>query len=353
MSANREALIIATGKYDSPELRLLRAPAQDADQLAPVLADSAVGDFNVRPLLLDQPSEVIRRAVERFFSKRVPDDVLLVHISCHGVKDDDGRLFFAASNTELEFLSSTTLEATFLHDQMERCRARSIVLLLDCCYSGAFFKGSKGDRSLHLKEKLAGQGHAVMTASNALEYAWEGNTRSGLGEASIFTAAIIEGLKTGKADRDQDGKVSVSDLHGYVCDRVAEGGKKQTPMLWALAVRDNLYIARNPRPSRGTAPRSILTVLKRRRLTEAGLVELLRQHRSRWTEMAKKSFRYTQEFETPDDRMTPVDAAILVVAHLEVDSLFRTHLVKRRLRQKYWYTWFAELIVDELWDEIQ
>jgi len=30
----------------------------------------------------------------------------------------------------------------------------------------------------------------------------------------------------------------------------------------------------------------------------------------------------------------------------------RTYLAGRKLTQNYWYTWFAELIVDRLWPDL-
>ena len=43
----RSALVIATTSYQDPELRQLRAPARDADDLAAVLGDPDVGGFTV------------------------------------------------------------------------------------------------------------------------------------------------------------------------------------------------------------------------------------------------------------------------------------------------------------------
>src|SRR2546422_4144344 len=108
MQGSRAALIIATGTYKDPELRRLRAPMQDAESLAKVLRDAAIGGFAVRQVI-DQPTYIVARAIEEFFAGRSLNDVLLVHISCHGIKDDDGTLFFAASNTEKKWLASTAV----------------------------------------------------------------------------------------------------------------------------------------------------------------------------------------------------------------------------------------------------
>src|ERR687887_181227 len=96
--ARREALIIAADSYDDPKLRALRAPARDAEELARVLGDPDVGDFQVE-VSLNEPDHVVRRKLSEFFTGRSRDDLLLLHISCHGLKDEDGTLYFANANT--------------------------------------------------------------------------------------------------------------------------------------------------------------------------------------------------------------------------------------------------------------
>jgi hypothetical protein len=271
MEGKRDALIIATGAYEDQAFRRLRAPAQDAAAIDRVLRDPSIGNFRVQQIV-DQPSHLLKRAIEEFFADRSLYDLLLVHLSCHGIKDDSGQLYFAASDTEKRLLGSSALSAAELNTFMERCRARSIVLLLDCCYSGAFLPGSKGDEGVHLKEKFEGRGRAILTATNAIEYAWEGEELSGEGQPSLFTAAIVDGLETGEADRDRDGVVSIDDLYDrdgvvsiddlydHVYERVQTVKPSQTPRKWALGIEKDLYVARNPHP---VAPRSLPSGFKR------------------------------------------------------------------------------------------
>ena len=92
-----------------------------------------------------------------------------------------------------------------------------MVVLLDCCFSGSFPFGSR-PRGLGVDapEQLQGRGHAIITASSAMKYAYEGDRLTGEGQPSIFTAAVVEGLETGKADSTTISSVSVDDLHNYV-----------------------------------------------------------------------------------------------------------------------------------------
>jgi hypothetical protein len=239
------ALIIASFRYEDGDLSQLRAPATDAERLAAVLQDQAIGGFEVKTLL-NQPSHVLNLAIEDFFADRGRDDLLLLYVSSHGVKDDDGRLYFASADTRLKRLGATAVSAAFVNEQMTKSRSRRIVLLLDCCYSGAFPRGmlARGDKRIDIKERFDGSGRAVLTASSAMEYSFEGDTLSGVGQPSMFTSALVEGLESGNADLDLDGRVSVDELYDYVFDKVRDKTPNQTPGKWITDVQGKLYIAK-------------------------------------------------------------------------------------------------------------
>ncbi|MFG2860364.1 DNA translocase FtsK [Streptomyces sioyaensis] len=262
MPGSRNALLIATGEYENSALKKLRSPARDAAGLAEVLQDPYVGAFNVTQVI-DRPQHEVNRILETFFLDRSRDDLLLLHFSCHGIKDDSGRLYFAAKDTDRKLLASTAISAAFVHDQMRRCRAKSIVVLLDCCYSGAFLPGTKGETAVHAWEELAGYGRAILTATNRTEYAWEGDHLTEMvPEPSRFTGAIIDGLRTGDADRDQDGIVSVQELYDHVYERILAAGVKQRPQIWAeLEYRVAIARATKDRPRRPAEPSPPTTAL--------------------------------------------------------------------------------------------
>src|SRR5215208_4764792 len=178
--AGRYALIVANGAYRDPKLDRLRTPTTDAERLAGVLRDPAVGDVAV-DLSVDEPEHVLRRKSAAFFAGRERDDLLLLHFSCHGLKDDSGQLYFAATDTEVEQLDATAVSAQFVSRQMTRSRSRKVVALLDCCYSGAIARGLRfraGDE-IHLDDHLGGHGRVILTASSAMEYAFEGDDLTG------------------------------------------------------------------------------------------------------------------------------------------------------------------------------
>jgi hypothetical protein len=245
---SRLALVVATATYDDDGLRRLRAPARDAADLAQVLAKPDIGGFTVTTVI-DQPAQQIRLAVEDFLADRGTQDLLLVYLSCHGLVDDYRRLYFAATDTRKDRLGSTGVESAWVLDQLEHCRARRQVLILDSCFSGAFAHGAKGEADLGLRDRFLGhgRGRVVLTASTATEYSFEGEPAGAAAPpGSVFTAALVQGLRTGAADTDHDGYVSVDDAYAYVFDQVQAAGAAQTPQCWLYGAEGQILLARNP-----------------------------------------------------------------------------------------------------------
>ncbi|WP_410649884.1 caspase, EACC1-associated type [Amycolatopsis sp. cmx-4-54] len=253
MTGERRALIIANGEYDNPGLSALRSPAADAEALAEVLADRAISEFDVQ-VVRDETAHVIAGRVEDLFADSAPDDVLLVHFSCHGLKSESGELFFAARNTRPERLASSAVPADFVQRCMRMSRSRSIVLLLDCCYGGAFGQGvavrATGEANVldaFPVGGFGGRGRAVITASNSIEYAFEGDQLADdHARPSVFTSALVDGLRTGEADRDEDGWVALGELYDYLFDSVRERNPNQTPSR-DIEMQGELYLARSRR----------------------------------------------------------------------------------------------------------
>ncbi len=126
-------------------------------------------------------------------------------------------------------------------------RARRQILVLDCCHSGAFANGAKGANALALHERFGGRGKVVLTASGATEYSFEGADVIGTGVRSVFTHAVVDGLRSGDADRDKDGLVTVTDLYQHVYDAVRVAEPRQTPKLWTYGAEGDLLVAHSRR----------------------------------------------------------------------------------------------------------
>ncbi len=246
------ALIIGNSEYQDASLARLLTPSADVNALAEVLRAPDIGAFDEVTTLVNDFATTIRRAIARFFALKAPDDLLLLYFSGHGILDDHGKLHLAVKDTERELVSGTAIPAAFITEEMDRSMSRRQVLMLDCCHSGAFARGAKGAAGASVGTATAfqgtGYGRIVLTATDATQYAWEGERVIGQAENSVFTHYMIEGIRTGAADTDGDGKITVDELYDYVYAQVVNQTPKQTPGKWSYKQQGEIVIAKNPKP---------------------------------------------------------------------------------------------------------
>ncbi len=233
----RFALILGCFEYDDAELRSLSGPPRDAESLAHVLRNPKIGGFDDVKILLNKPHAEIVDTLVAFFDDRKKEELLLLYFSGHGIKDEDGNLFLAARNTRRKTLIASGIDSALVKRLMNRSNSRRQVLVLDCCYSGAFpeqmtAKSARGD-PVGSNDYFQGKGRVVLTASDAMQYAFEGESVKGEGVRSLFTHTLVEGLETGKADLNKDGFVDVAELYQYVHDRLTADSPNQRPQMFA------------------------------------------------------------------------------------------------------------------------
>jgi uncharacterized caspase-like protein len=139
--------------------------------------------------------------------------------------------------------------AEFVTNSMNNSRSQRQLLILDCCNSGAFAHGSKSavgvGKSMGIATAFEGSGFGriVLTATDATQYAWEGDKVIGNTQKSVFTHFLIEGLK-GDADLDGDGRIDVDELYDYTYEQVVRRTPKQTPGKWSYRQQGDIIPAR-------------------------------------------------------------------------------------------------------------
>ena len=244
------ALVIANTDYQDASFAKLTAPGKDAEEFAHVLRDPELAAFEDVQVLLNEGESKIRRFIARFFAERKRDDLLLLYFSGHGVRNEQGQLFLAANDTEISILEATGIPAEFVTYAMNNSRSQRQLLILDCCNSGAFAHGSKSASAVGKSMGIAtafegsGFGRVVLTATDATQYAWEGDKVIGDTQKSVFTHFLIEGLK-GDADRDGDGRIDVDELYDYAYDQVVHRTPKQTPGKWSYKQQGDIVLREN------------------------------------------------------------------------------------------------------------
>jgi formylglycine-generating enzyme required for sulfatase activity/uncharacterized caspase-like protein len=252
--ASKIALVIANTEYQDVSFAKLTAPGKDAEEFARVLRDPELAAFDDVQVLLNESEGKTRRTVARFFANHKRDDLLLLYFSGHGIRNGQGQLFLAASDTEINLLEATSIPAEFVTYAMNNSRSQRQLLILDCCNSGAFAYGSKSaavvGKSMGIASAFEGSGfgRVVLTATDATQYAWEGDKLIGDTQNSVFTHFLIEGMK-GEADRNGDGRIDVDELYEYAYEQVVCRTPKQTPGKWSYKQQGDIVLRENLKPS--------------------------------------------------------------------------------------------------------
>ena len=246
----RLALIIGNSTYLDGTFSRLKTPDADVGALGEVLLDPELGGFEDVDVLVNMSSHIIRRAIASFFSKKTREDLLVLYFSGHGVLDDQGLLYLAVRDTDSKLLRGTAISASYITDEMNNNLSQRQVLILDCCHSGAFARGMKGQPGASVGTASAfegtGYGRVVLTASDATQYAWEGEQVVGDAENSLFTHYMLQGITEGEADLNGDGQITIDELYDYIYERVVRQTPKQTPGKWSYKERGEIIVSRVP-----------------------------------------------------------------------------------------------------------
>jgi formylglycine-generating enzyme required for sulfatase activity len=244
------ALLVGISDYEEG-LEALPSAVKDVAALQQVLVNPDMGGFAAADVtvLTNPHRQAMADAIHDLFANRKKDDLVLLYFSGHGILDEANEFYFSTRITRKDqgkLKPTTALPANDIRGWMEASRSQRKVIILDSCFSGAFAKGvkAKDSGSVNPEQFLGGQGTAILTASTSTQYAL---TQDGF-DLSIYTHYLVEGIRTGGADRDNDGTISVEELHNYAKEKVMAAAPAMTPEFYPF--RDGghrIVLAKSPK----------------------------------------------------------------------------------------------------------
>jgi hypothetical protein len=201
------ALLIGNWEYDQndPRLQPLRGPRHNLTKLTEALSDPNFGllagaeeQIQVRTNLR---ATEISTALRRFVTESGTDDHLIIYYTGHGIFLRDtselGLCGVDARDEDVEDLSfRTSLLKTWMGNR--QARARSQILVLDCCYAGAFIGGQMGGTDIAAEdlEQSLGSGIGVLSAGPR-----EPVPDAPEDEPTPFTKALVDVMLDASLDR--------------------------------------------------------------------------------------------------------------------------------------------------------
>jgi len=274
----KKALLIGVSQYEAGLPSLVAAP-KDVAAMLRVLESPDLGAFDDVKTLIDPDLEAMQTAIDLLFQSCEKGDLGLLYFSGHGITDDSDRLYLATRRTSKDTFRSTAVSASFIHGIMrDRSYQRQHVLILDCCYSGAFAEGWLAKSvDINLKPQLEVEGSVVLTSSTSTQKSYEDKE----GELSLYTNYIVQGIESGAAESDGDGMISADELHEYAKRHVQSAKPSMKPDIFSQKQGIKILLSKA----------RVDTKLEYRRLVEEyaenGEIPFVRQdtlevHRERW-----------------------------------------------------------------------
>ncbi len=97
-----------------------------------------------------------------------------------------------------------------------------------------------------------------------------------------------------------------------------------------------------------------LTAEKYQALKDVGLIDVFLHQQDAFEALARTAYTYAKSAIGPSGQAVRHDdvTGSLALALTHNDS-FRTLIKQKKLREKYWKTWFAELVVDDRWEAMK
>jgi uncharacterized caspase-like protein len=245
------ALLIGISEYQSKPLKPLPGVVEDIEAMQRVLQDSKTGGFDEVKLLTNPDSDAMRSEIEQLFLEKCQkDDIVLLYFSGHGYRHEDGNLFFVSHKTEINSQGlpriGTAVDAKFIHENyMSSSKSKRQVVILDCCFSGAFAEGMSAKEAIPIRDidiaaQLGGEGRAVLTSSTATQVSFED------AGGGVYTRYLVEGIEKGAADSDNDGVITVDELHEYAKRKVKEAKPAMKPEIYAVREGYKIRLANAP-----------------------------------------------------------------------------------------------------------
>ncbi|MFP6769576.1 MAG: hypothetical protein VB859_15480, partial [Planctomycetaceae bacterium] len=230
---HRWSLLIGTSRYSDRSLTPLPFAGADLKLVADHLGwFYRVPDDDTHTLsLIDTPREKLKQAVIDFLAKQQGRTELVVYITGHAYKADDGKTWLAPPGFSWDNKAETGISLEWLVRQVEDCRAGQKLLLLDCTHDGSgrdLEKEPSGEALLEPLKSLLKTTTTIASCGEGQRGMWDTQRRHGL-----FAWYVAAGYRGG-ADVDVDGIVTGRELFEFVRDGLDRDsrrlGGKQVPV---------------------------------------------------------------------------------------------------------------------------
>ncbi|MFE6685783.1 caspase domain-containing protein [Streptomyces sp. NPDC057743] len=228
------AVLIGTGRFTDDGLPHLPAVEANIRSLRAALTHPTLGLLVPEHCrLVSDPTDQKSVGAALSWAAREADDLLLVYYAGHGVLDGDGVLHLALVHTDTANAGFTAVPIDLVKRIVGQARARSRVLLVDCCFSGRAGSAMAEPTNLAVGQ-LDWSGTYTLTATTRNEpaHAPEGATHT------AFTGALLQALAAAPPR-------TLDEVY-FAVHRELTGRALPPPQRWSAGAAGSLVLMRGP-----------------------------------------------------------------------------------------------------------
>lgn len=249
MLSKRLGLLIATTGYADPQLPAVPGGSTHISDLADVLRSPQIGGFSLT-VLIDPTLETARSAITALLAGRQPDDLVLLYVLGHCIRQTGDTLFLALRETTRLDLENSAIPAAFVQQQLKETAAEKQIIILDSLLGSVVSTEAPLDRDspLNLRANFCvpNRHQAILAASDYLSFCLAGEHYIAVRSAQPpVSESIVHGLRSRMADKKGDRRVSVNGLLNYLKQN---GSSRQDEMRvgWTSEAGGDLIVAVYP-----------------------------------------------------------------------------------------------------------
>jgi hypothetical protein len=239
------ALLIGVSEYGTG-LNSLPGAVRTVELMRQVLQPFEMGGFDEVKQLWNPNPPVMREAIETLFSNRTDDDLVLLFFSGYIIRDDNDNFHLATVITRksprAEIIRVTTIPVSFVQGLMNNSPCQQQVVILDCglsCMSEPNI-GVNDDVCAAIKTQLGKKGRTILTSFSSIQTFLEAKISS----HSVYTRYFVEGVRTGAADLNSDGWISIQELHEYASKKTQIAAPAVKSDCYAVENKDDIVLSK-------------------------------------------------------------------------------------------------------------
>jgi len=238
MVGRKLGIVIGTNEYSDSSILNLRFAEKDANEIKDLLLDPDICGFDEVIESINKTRTQTFCEIDQLLKKANHEDLLLIYYSGHGEPDPQNDLCLFFNNTKLDSLLPTSLNYSMVRKCMDASSCKTVIVVLDCCYSGA--AGIKGNNLKEILARSSGSGTVILSASSEFDVAKEDEKLKN----GVFTYYLLEGLRSGTVAGDSNGDIALVDLYTYAHEKTV-AKYSQTPYL-KIDCEGKIIIGKNP-----------------------------------------------------------------------------------------------------------